>query len=98
MSLRFSPFLLRRIKIALLKEGFHDTRFQFWKKGQIFGLVKRFSLRQLHVRAFTDGSIKAELEIWRFLVPFHLFLKPKIEPALEKLKRLLKKHHLFPFP
>ncbi|MDH5267169.1 MAG: hypothetical protein OEW62_05755 [Candidatus Bathyarchaeota archaeon] len=96
MSLKSSPFFLTKIKIALLKEGFHDTRFQFWKKGQIFGLVKRFSLKQLHVRGFIDGSIKAELEIWRFLLPFHLVLKPKIEPALHKLKALLKEHGLLP--
>jgi len=94
MTLRFSPFLLRKIKIALLKEGFHNTRFQFSKKDQIFGLVKRFSLKQLHIRGFIDGSIKAELEIWRFLIPFHLVLKPKIEPALQKLRALLRKHGL----
>ena len=96
MSLRFSPFLLRKIKIALLKEGFHNTRFQFSKKGQIFGLVKRFALKQLHVRGFIDGRIKAELETWRFLIPFHLLLKPKIEPALRKLKVLLREHGLLP--
>ncbi|UCG44836.1 MAG: hypothetical protein JSV58_05430 [Candidatus Bathyarchaeota archaeon] len=97
MNLQFSPFLLRRIKIALLKEGFHNTRFQFFKEGQIFGLVKRFSLKQLHVRGFIDGSIKAELELWRFLGPFHLLLKPKIAPALQKLKSLLRKHGFAPF-
>lgn len=96
MTLRFSPFLLRKVKIALLKEGFHNTRFQFSKKGQIFGLVKRFSLKQLHIRGFIDGRIKAELEIWRFLIPLHLVLKPKIEPALQKLKALLKEHGLLP--
>ena len=94
INLQFSPFLLRKIKIALLSEGFHNTRFQFSKEGQIFGLVKRFALKQLHVRGFIDGSIKAELEIWRFLGPLHLILKPKIEPALQKLKSLLRKHGL----
>ena len=97
MNLQFSPFLLRKIKIALIEEGFRSTRFQFSKEGQIFGLVKRFSLKQLHVRGFIDGSIKAELEIWRFLGPFHIVLKPKIEPALQKLKSLLRKHGLSSF-
>ena len=96
MHLQFPPFLLKKIKIVLLEEGFHNTRFQFSKQGQIFGLVKRFTLKQLHVRGFVDGSIKAELETWRFLIPFHILLKPKIEPALRKLKALLRKQGLLP--
>lgn len=94
-SLRVSPLLLGAVRQALIEEGFRDTRFQFRRENQAFGLVKRLSFRrQMHVRAFLDGTLKAEEEIWRFLVPFHFLRSPKIKVAHQKLKSILEKHSL----
>lgn len=94
--LRVSPTRLKDVENALLNEGFCGTRFQFWKSGQIFGLVKKLSFKkQMHVRAFVDGTIKAEEEIWRFLLPFHLIIKPTLQSAYTKLSAILKKHKIF---
>jgi len=94
-SFRVSPNRLKDVEHALLSEGFCRTRFQFWKGGQIFGLVKKLSFKkQLHVRAFVDGTIKAEEEFWRFLIPFHLIVPPKLKSAYQKLGIILKKHQI----
>jgi hypothetical protein len=91
--IRVSPSILEDVRHLLLREGFHHTRLQKWKQGQIFGLVKRLSfVKQMHVRAFFDGTLDAEEEIWRFLVPFHLIVRPNFETALRQLWDLLKKN------
>ena len=90
---KVSPNRLKEVEYTLLEEGFSHTRFQFWKRGQIFGLVKKLTLiKQLHVRAFLDGTIQAEEEIWRFLMPFHLITKPAIKSACQKVREILKKY------
>ncbi len=92
---RVSPKRIKDVEHALLKEGFCHTRFQFWKNGQIFGLVKKLSYKkQLHVRAFFDGTIRAEEEIWRFLMPFHIIMRPTLESAYQKIRVILKKYKL----
>ena len=92
-TIRIPPTFLPDLKHFLLREGFHHTRWQFWMPGQVFGLVKRLSFqKQLHIRAFIDGTLKAEEETWRFLIPLHLTTKPNIETAIQKLQKLLKKY------
>jgi len=93
--LKVPPFRLREIKTIFLEEGFRHTRFQFWEKGQIFGLVKRLSFKkQLHIRAFIDGTIKAEEEIWRFFIPFHFIISPNVGSAVQKIMALLRKYKI----
>ena len=90
--MRISPLALQQLKYFLQAQGFHHTRWQHWKPGQVFGLVKRLSYKkQLHIRAFIDGTLRAEEEIWRFLFPLHIILKPNIEKAQNMLKSLLNK-------
>lgn len=92
-TIRISPSILIDVKHFLIREGFRHTRLQKWKEGQIFGLVKRLSFKkQLHIRAFIDGTLKAEEEIWRFLFPFHFIVRPNFETALRKLRALLRKY------
>ena len=92
-SIKISPSILDDVRHLLLREGFHHTRLQKWKQGQIFGLVKKLSfIKQLHIRAFVDGRLDAEEEIWRFLVPFHLIVRPNLETALRQLRGLLRKN------
>jgi hypothetical protein len=92
-TIRIPPTTLLDLKNFLLLEGFHHTRWQHWKQGQVFGLVKRLNYKkQLHIRAFIDGTLKAEEEIWRFLIHLHLLIKPNLEKAQKKLKTLLKKY------
>jgi len=92
-TLRISPTILNDLKNFLQTQGFHHTRWQHWKPDQVYGLVKRLNYKkQLHIRAFKDGTLKAEEEIWRFLIPLHLIIKPNIEKAQKKLKTLLKKY------
>jgi len=95
-NIRVPPSILGDVKIFLLIEGFHYTRWQKWEQGQVFGLVKRLSFKkQLHIRAFLDGTLKAEEEIWRFLFPFHFVVHPNFEAALKKLRALLRKHYIY---
>ena len=48
-NIRIPPSILEDVKAFLLKEGFHHTRWQKWKKGQVYGLVKRLSFKkQMH--------------------------------------------------
>jgi len=92
-TIRIPPPFLNDLKRFLLTQGFHHTRWQFCKPGQVYGLVKRLNYKkQLHIRAFIDGTLKAEEEIWRFLIPLHLTTKPNIETAIKKLQTLLKKY------
>jgi len=92
-NIKISPLILDDLKHFLLREGFHHTFWQKWKKGQVFGLVKRLSFKkQLHIRAFIDGTLKAEEEIWRFLFPLHLIVPPNFEIALKKLRALLREY------
>ncbi|MGQ9551099.1 MAG: hypothetical protein ACUVUE_01605, partial [Candidatus Bathycorpusculaceae bacterium] len=95
-NIRISPSILGYVEALLLSEGFRHTRWQKWERGQVFGLVKRLSFKkQLHIRAFTDGTLKAEEEIWRFLFPLHLIVRPDFETATKKLRALLKKYAPF---
>jgi len=92
-TIRIQPLFLDDLKHFLLREGFNHTRWQHKLPGQVFGLVKRLNYKkQLHIRAFIDGTLKAEEEIWRFLIPLHLITKPNIEKAQKKLKTLLKEY------
>jgi len=97
-NVRISPSILNDLKVLLLSEGFHNTRWQRWEHGQVFGLVKRLSFKkQLHIRAFMDGTLKAEEEIWRFLFPLHFIVRPNFETATKRLRALLKKRAPFLF-
>jgi len=92
-AIKISPIFLNDLKHFLQTQGFHHTRWQKHLPGQVFGLVKRLNYKkQLHIRAFIDGTLKAEEEIWRFLIPLHLTTKPNIETAIKKLQTLLTKY------
>jgi hypothetical protein len=92
-TVRIQPLFLNDLNHFLQTQGFHHTRWQHWKPGQVFGLVKRLNYKkQLHIRAFIDGTLKAEEEIWRFLIPLHLIIKPNLEKARKKLQTLLKRY------
>ncbi len=57
---------LERVKGVLIQEGFHDTKLQTIKQGQVFGLVKKVDgIWEMHVRGFKDGRLEAEIEISR---------------------------------
>jgi len=61
----WTPYL-DRAKEALIKEGFRDTLLQFWKPGQVFGLVKPLDdTYEIHVRGYQDGTLDAEIEVSR---------------------------------
>lgn len=94
---RVPPLRLGDVREALVREGFRSTRFQFRRRGQVFGLVKRLSfMKQLHIRAFSDGTLRAELEAWRFLGPLHLLRDVDLKTARRRLQMILEKYNIRP--
>ena len=82
---------LESVRRALLEEGFKFTEFQHVKPGQYFGLVKDLKRGlQMHVRAFRDGKLEAEIEISRFYLEHPQWKRP----AGEELSRILKRHRI----
>ncbi|RIB35388.1 MAG: hypothetical protein BXU00_01320 [Candidatus Nanoclepta minutus] len=60
-------------EVLINKEGFRKTRWQFRKKGQVFGLIKPINnFLEIHVRGYKDNTLNAELEISRKYLQ-HLF-------------------------
>ncbi len=81
---------LGRVREALLAEGFRDTVLQIYRKGQVFGLVKPLNeTLEVHVRAYRDGSLDAEVEVSRKYIEH---LTAGSEPAVEILTGVLRKH------
>lgn len=74
---------------AFLKEGFQRDVKQFWKRGQIWGVIRQEpDDLQLHIRAFRDGRLEAELELSNKYVQ-HLWshrrnAAPEVQEILEK--------------
>jgi hypothetical protein len=80
---------LEEVKAALVADGFHDTFAQWPRRSQAFGLVKDFpGHRQMHVRAFWDGRLEAEIEFSRLCV--NHWVSPR-DPAHQELVVLLDK-------
>lgn len=78
---------LEEVKAALVADGFHDTFAQWPRRSQAFGLVKDFpGHRQMHVRAFWDGRLEAEIEFSRLCV--NHWVSPR-DPAHRELVVLL---------
>jgi hypothetical protein len=62
--LSIHPSLVERFRQTLLADGFTSAGiFQVWKKGQVFGYIRRLRHDvEWHVRAYADGRLESELE------------------------------------
>ncbi|NOZ82679.1 MAG: hypothetical protein GXN98_02510 [Euryarchaeota archaeon] len=81
---------LSRVQEVLVEEGFRNTALQIYRRGQVFGLVKPLNEKlEVHVRAYIDGSLDAEVEVSREYLEH---LTAGSEPAIELLTGLLGKH------
>ncbi len=81
---------LERVREVLLKEGFREPLLQLRREGQVFGMVKELSdTLEVHVRAYADGSLDAEVEVSR---RFLEHLTAGSEPAPELLAGVLRRH------
>jgi len=80
---------LNVIKKILLREGFYDPRIlQTWKKGQVFGLVKRLNdLIEVHVRGYKDNTLDAEVELSREYLEHPYEVKPFYGLLINILRR-----------
>jgi hypothetical protein len=75
--LSIHPSLVERFRQTLLADGFTSAGiFQIWKKGQVFGYIRRLRYDlEWHVRAYADGRLESELEPPRNTIR-HLLVNP----------------------
>jgi hypothetical protein len=88
--LSIHPSYVEQFRRTLVAEGFRSAGLlQIWKRGQIFGYVRRMSNDlEWHVRAFYDGTLESELELPRTSI-HHLLRGPWLTdtPLAELLRR-----------
>jgi hypothetical protein len=91
--LSISPWQVEILRRTLLAEGFRSAGLlQIWKKGQVFGYVRRIQESlEWHIRAFEDGRLESELEPPRTTIR-HLLNNPF--PADQPLAQLLQRHRI----
>lgn len=82
------------VKEILIREGFIDpSPFQTWKKGQVFGLIKRLNNDlEMHVRGFDDFTLDSEVELSREYLEHPYDCRPFYGPLLKILQ-----HYDIPF-
>ncbi len=91
--LSIQPSFVEQLRRILLTEGFNNAGlFQVWKRGQIFGYVRRVQYDlEWHIRAFADGRLESELEPPRTTIN-HLLVTPR--PSDDILAQLLSRHRI----
>jgi len=87
--------LVERFRQTVLTVGFISAGiFQIWKRGQIFGHIRRLRYdRDWRVRTLADGSLESNSEALRNTI-WHLLANPN---ELDGMFALLLSHHQIQF-